>query len=65
MSSPLVSVLLTAYNREHYLGASIESVLAQTCGNFELIVVDDRSSDATLSIAREYERTDSDRKSVV
>jgi glycosyltransferase involved in cell wall biosynthesis len=59
MSSPLVSVLLTAYNREHYLGASIESVLAQTCGNFELIVVDDRSSDATLSIAREYERTDS------
>jgi hypothetical protein len=59
MSAPLVSVLLTAYNREEYLAASIESVLAQTCGNFELIVVDDRSSDATLSIAREYERRDS------
>jgi glycosyltransferase involved in cell wall biosynthesis len=59
MSGPLVSVLLTAYNREQYIGASIESVLAQTCGNFELIVVDDRSSDATLSIAREYERRDS------
>ena len=59
MPVPLVSVLLTAYNREEYLVASIESVLAQTCGNFELIVVDDRSSDATLSIAREYERRDS------
>jgi glycosyltransferase involved in cell wall biosynthesis len=58
MPMPLVSVLLTAYNREEYIVASIESVLAQTCGNFELIVVDDRSSDATLSIAREYERRD-------
>jgi glycosyltransferase involved in cell wall biosynthesis len=59
MSAPHVSVLLTAYNREQYIVASIESVLAQTCGNFELIVVDDRSSDATLSIARQYERRDS------
>jgi hypothetical protein len=59
MSRPLVSVLLTAYNREAYIGASLESVLAQSCGNFELIVVDDRSSDATLAIAREYERRDS------
>jgi glycosyltransferase involved in cell wall biosynthesis len=59
MSLPLVSVLITAYNREDYIASSIESVLAQTCGDFELIVVDDRSSDATLSIARAYERKDS------
>ena len=59
MSVPLVSVLLTAYNRERYIAASIESVLAQSCGDFELIVTDDRSSDGTLSIAREYERKDS------
>ena len=59
MSVPLVSVLLTAYNREEYITASIESVLAQSCGDFELIVTDDRSSDGTLSIAREYERRDS------
>ena len=58
-SAPLVSVLLTAYNREEYIAASIESVLAQSCGNFELIVTDDRSSDGTLSIARDYERKDS------
>jgi glycosyl transferase family 2 len=58
MTSPLVSVLLTAYNREQYIAASIESVLAQTCRDFELIITDDRSSDGTLSIAREYERQD-------
>jgi len=58
MPAPLVSVLLTAYNREGYLGASIESVLAQTCGDFELIITDDRSSDGTLEIAREYQRKD-------
>jgi len=58
MTSALVSVLLTAYNREEYVAASIESVLAQSCGDFELIVTDDRSSDGTLSIAREYERKD-------
>jgi len=58
MTSALVSVLLTAYNREEYVAASIESVLAQNCGDFELIVTDDRSSDGTLSIAREYERKD-------
>lgn len=58
MSAPLVSVLLTAYNREEYIAASIESVLAQTCGDFELIIADDRSSDHTLTIAREYERRD-------
>jgi glycosyltransferase involved in cell wall biosynthesis len=57
--SPLVSVLLTAYNRQEYLAASIESVLAQTRGDFELIITDDRSSDGTLDIAREFERKDS------
>ena len=59
MSAPLISVLLTAYNRQEYIAASIESVLGQSCGDFELIVTDDRSSDETLSIAREYERRDS------
>ena len=59
MTVPLVSVLLTAFNRESYLAASIESVLAQTWGDFELIVVDDRSTDGTIDIARRYERLDS------
>jgi glycosyltransferase involved in cell wall biosynthesis len=55
---PLVSVLLTAYNRAPYIGESIESVLAQTWPDFELIVTDDGSSDGTAEIARAYERRD-------
>ncbi len=51
---PLVSVLMTTYNREKYLAEAIESVLASTYKNFELIIVDDRSKDRTVEIAREY-----------
>jgi len=55
MSAPAVSVLMTAYNRERYIAAAIESVLAQTFADFELIVVDDASSDGTVAAARAYE----------
>lgn len=54
MTAPLVSVVMTAYNRERYIGDAIESVLAQTFDDFELIVVDDGSADATVAIARRY-----------
>jgi hypothetical protein len=56
--SPLVSVLLTSYNREQYIAESIESVLAQTLTDFELIVSDDQSSDGTVAIANDYARRD-------
>jgi glycosyltransferase involved in cell wall biosynthesis len=56
---PRVSVLLTAYNRAPYIGSSIESVLAQTLGDFELIITDDRSSDGSVDIAEAYARRDS------
>jgi len=55
---PAVSVLMTAYNREQYVGAAIESVLAQTWSDFELVIVDDASRDRTLAIARAYEARD-------
>jgi Glycosyl transferase family 2 len=55
---PLVSVLLTAYNREAHIGASIESVLAQTFTDFELLITDNCSTDATVDVAREYARRD-------
>lgn len=55
---PLVSVLMTAYNREKYIAEAIESVLASTWRNFELIIVDDQSTDNTLSIAKFYEQKD-------
>jgi glycosyltransferase involved in cell wall biosynthesis len=56
---PLVSVLMTAYNREKYIAEAIESALNSTYNNFELIIVDDGSNDGTVEIAREYELKDS------
>jgi glycosyltransferase involved in cell wall biosynthesis len=58
MESPLVSVLMTSYNREKYIAEAIESVLASTYKNFELIIVDDCSRDKTVSIAKEYAAKD-------
>ena len=58
MSAPLVSVLLTSYNRERYIAVSIESVLAQTFGDFELLITDNCSTDGTVDIARSYEPLD-------
>ena len=51
---PAVSVLITAFNREWYIGPAIESVLAQTFTDFELIIVDDCSTDATAAVAARY-----------
>jgi glycosyltransferase involved in cell wall biosynthesis len=58
MDQPLVSVLMTAYNREKYIGEAIESVLASTYPNFELVIVDDASTDGTVEIARTYASRD-------
>ena len=52
---PLVSVLMTVYNREKYIAEAIESVLASTYKNFELIIVDDCSTDKSVEIAKKYE----------
>jgi hypothetical protein len=54
-SRPVISVLLTAYNRAPFIRASIESVLQQSFTDFELLIVDDCSTDGTCDIAREYE----------
>lgn len=52
---PLVSVILPIYNAAEYLRPAIDSILAQTFQNFELILVDDCSQDDSLAIARSYE----------
>ena len=55
---PLVSVLMTSYNREDYIAEAIESLLKQTYTKFELIVVDDCSSDNTYEIIKSYSEKD-------
>jgi len=64
-NEPLVSVLMTTYNREKYLEAAIDSVLASTYQNWELLVVDDQSKDKSVEIAQSYASKDSRIKSIV
>ncbi|MFL6416146.1 MAG: glycosyltransferase family 2 protein [Bryobacteraceae bacterium] len=54
MKEPLFSVVVPTFNRAHVLGSTIDSVLAQTFRDFELIVVDDGSTDASAEIAASY-----------
>jgi glycosyltransferase involved in cell wall biosynthesis len=54
MTTPLVSILMTVFNRERYVAAAVDSVLAQTMQDFELIIVDDVSTDGSVEIARQY-----------
>ena len=55
----IVSVVMTAFNVEDYVEESIKSVLLQTEKNWELIIVDDASTDRTLEILKKYEIIDS------
>jgi glycosyltransferase involved in cell wall biosynthesis len=58
MNPPTVSVLLPVYNAGRYLAESIRSVLDQTFGDFELIAVDDDSTDSSPQILRRFARRD-------
>jgi glycosyltransferase involved in cell wall biosynthesis len=49
---PMVSLVITAYNAERFIGACIKAALAQTYPNFEVLVVDDGSTDETAQICR-------------
>jgi len=59
MTPPSVSVGLPVYNGERYLRAALDSVLCQTLADFELIICDNASTDATEAICREYAQRDS------
>ena len=54
----LLSVIVPVYNAEKYIGRCIESILAQAKVYFELIAVDDGSSDKSLKILENYARND-------
>jgi glycosyltransferase involved in cell wall biosynthesis len=51
---PRVSVLIPSFNHERFIGAAIESVLAQTLGDLELVIVDDGSSDGSRACIERY-----------
>ena len=58
-NQPQISVLTTCYNREKYLAECIQSVLNSHFEDFELIIVDDGSTDRSLEIARKFASSDS------
>ncbi len=58
MEKPVVSVIMPCYNAEAYLPESIESVISQTFHNWELLVIDDCSTDNSAEIVRTYASKD-------
>lgn len=56
MNEPLVSIIMPVYNGEKYIAHAIESCISQIYSNWELIIVDDGSTDATASIIEHFER---------
>lgn len=51
---PKISVIMPAYNAERYIREAIDSILRQTWSDFELIIIDDGSTDSTAAIIAEY-----------
>lgn len=55
---PVVSIIMCSYNHAEYIGKSIESILAQTITDIELIVIDDASSDNSREVIQKYQQLD-------
>ena len=62
--SPLVSVIIANYNSGEYLAPALDSILNQTLSNFEIVVVDDKSTDESLTILRDYASRDNRIKAI-
>ena len=58
MAKPLISIIVPVYNAENYLRRCIDSILSQTYKDFELILVNDGSTDGSQAICEDYARSD-------
>jgi glycosyltransferase involved in cell wall biosynthesis len=58
MPNPLVSIIVTVYNKQGYLSTCINSLIAQTYNNLQIIIVDDGSTDESPQICNEYANAD-------
>ena len=59
MSEKLISIIIPCYNAENYLERCVGSVIRQSCKNWEVLLIDDGSTDATWNICRKLEKEDS------
>ena len=55
---PFVSVVMPSYNAEKYISEAIQSVIAQTYENWELLIIDDCSTDSTANIVKQFSDVD-------
>jgi glycosyltransferase involved in cell wall biosynthesis len=58
LNNPLVSIITPTYNHEKYIGECIESVKSQTFSNWEMIIINDGSTDKTLEVAKRFAQGD-------
>ena len=59
MQRPLVSIITPTYNSAAFIGATVESVLGQTYQAWEMLIVDDASTDSTKEVIKDYSSADS------
>src|SRR3972149_1884384 len=58
IKAPKISVIMPAYNSEKYIEAAVKSILTQTLGDFEFIIIDDGSTDGTWGLVKEFAQSD-------
>ena len=58
-NQPLVSIILPVYNAQNHIARCIESIRAQSCRNFQLIILNDGSKDVSLPVCEMYRKVDS------
>jgi glycosyltransferase involved in cell wall biosynthesis len=58
MSSPAVSVIVTSFNQEAFIGPALESVASQECENLEILACDDASTDGTFEVLQDWAHRD-------